>query len=468
LTYGHNARLTSSAFAFTIVIFVGFFIRFHGITDLPFIEDAFYTIRDSTLESNTGNSRPVYFLLQKAVFQFLPVSHLSVRILPLGFGLFGILALWVAGHRIFGPQAGLLSAALVALSPWHIYMSQIGRYWSLVFLEAAVFVWLIGEIRRGGGARCYIAALFVAVVGIFTHPSFVFLVAGILASVFITSTDGNLRFKVPKSKVIWALGLSLGLVIAIASTVVWQKILSASSLSGADLRTTLRVAPAAVQWLGPVVFMASAFAMLSFFSRSIGRMCRWWGPSAILVLLAFAGGMLIVGQIREIYVYYLTAFLPIVYLSIGGAIQTFQDSKKIEPMTGTLIAAMLIVSVSPSVVSNFKDGTRFDYRPAYAHIMRSDHESPVFGTPASAARFYAPDLDFHELSMRSDQLRDALSSEHAIWVIASYRRYGFLNDENSQIERWLWANCRVTQRHEPPRFDYRRYATLLYHCSSIP
>ena len=89
-----------------ILLSAGAALRLHGIVELPLIEDAFYTLRDAAQLTDKIRTRPLYFLLQNGVFQFLPVNHLSLRLLPLLFGLLGIFAIWAAGNRLFGPPRG--------------------------------------------------------------------------------------------------------------------------------------------------------------------------------------------------------------------------------------------------------------------------------------------------------------------------------------------------------------------------
>ena len=141
-------RVNGYTVTFLFVLTAGVVLRFYGILDLPLIEDALYTLRDSAEPSMSIRNRPLYYLLQIGVFRFLPVTHFSMRLLPLIFGVLGIMAIWAAGNRLFGPRAALISATLVAFSPWHIYMSQIGRYWSLVFLEAVLLFWALGLARE--------------------------------------------------------------------------------------------------------------------------------------------------------------------------------------------------------------------------------------------------------------------------------------------------------------------------------
>jgi len=456
-TFGYSA-------SFILVLSAGVALRLHGIADLPLIEDAFYTLRDSVQLSDRIKIRPIYFLLQSGVFQVLPVTHISLRMLSLTFGVLGIWALWAASTRLFGRTAALITAALVAFSPWHIHLSQIGRYWSLVFLEAALLFWALGVAQQTQKPGPYALAAGITVLGALTHPTFVFLVPGCIAATLISAGTTGYRLRLPKSIWRYLLLFALVSVTVIASLAVGLPATRDSQLTPADLMTTARLIPAAIQWVGSVVAVAFILGVIALLKSGTDLHMRWWGAIAFVTVITFLAALLYASLFREIYAYYLIGLLPLGYMIIGSALHRLEKRGDLRPASTLAITLLLVASVSPGIASNFRDGTRFDYRPAYRHILEHDKQVPVFGTPVAAARFYAPELDFHELTMQPDQLQQAYEAHEAIWVIASYRRYGFLNDVGGSIERWLWNHCVIVRRDEKIRFDYRRYATLLFHC----
>ncbi len=442
----------------------GVALRLHGIAELPLIEDALYTLRDSVRQSDQIGIRPVYFLLQTSILQFLPATHVSLRILSLTFGVLGILAVWAASDRLFGRTAALVAAALVAFSPWHIHLSQIGRYWSLVFLEAALLFWALGVAQQSRTLRPYALAAGITVLGVLTHPTFVFLLPGCIAATLISAGTTGYRLRLPKSIWLYFFLFALVAIAIVASLAIGLPIIRDSRLTPAELMTTARLIPAAIQWLGPVVTVTFVLSVGELLKTGKKVHMRWWGAFAIITVLSFLAALFFAGLFREVYAYYLIPLLPLAYIIIGGSLCRLEKRGDLRPSLIFAITLLLVASVAPGIASNFRDGTRFDYRPAYRHILEHDKQAPVFGTPIAAARFYAPDLDFHELSMRPDQLQQAYEAHEAIWVIASYRRYGFLNDVDGSIERWVWNHCIIVRRDEMMRFDYRRYATTLFHC----
>jgi len=63
-----------------------------------------------------------------AVIPFVRIFGLSetvVRLPAVLFGLLGVVGVCLLGRRLFGPGVGLLSAFLLALSPWHLHFSRV-------------------------------------------------------------------------------------------------------------------------------------------------------------------------------------------------------------------------------------------------------------------------------------------------------------------------------------------------------
>ena len=71
-------------------------------------------------------------MMQHLLLKVIPPTALTLRLPAFLFGVLGVWATWRLARRAFGTTAGLVAAALVALSPWHLYASQFARYWTLV------------------------------------------------------------------------------------------------------------------------------------------------------------------------------------------------------------------------------------------------------------------------------------------------------------------------------------------------
>jgi hypothetical protein len=453
-------------YCFLAILVCGTLLRMNGLTSLPLIEDAFYTIRDATTFSSSAWRRPLYFLLQSGVFQIMDVSPLSLRILPFLFGVATIWLIWRAGLSVGGPITGLGAATLVAFSPWHIHVSQIGRYWSLVSLEAVIFFWALANARATGRRAAYLAAAGAGLAGIFTHPTFLFLLPGALLVLGLETSGRSLRFDWNRISHARSLVVSMTLLAAAALVFLWLTRRNLP-LGIAQLAQFDRFLPAIVEWTGPTVSVACGLAVLYLVLLSANERLRWWGLLTVAVSVGHILLLLAAGRWLRVYAYYAIALLPLGFVAVGLAVDS--ATRALAPRERGFavfsLLGLLVASLAPSIVSNAFDGTRFDYRPAYRFIEENGVDFAVYGTPAVMASYYSPRLDFHEIPMDPGQLSAAKAANGAFWVIASYRRYGLLNDPGGAVDRWLDGNCYVELEYETRRFDYRRYAVVVYWCA---
>src|SRR5262245_39103251 len=251
------ARTTRALFG---ILILGTALRLVGLTSLPYEQDELYTVHEATYLFHSHlhpgiAGRPLYFLIQHVVLQAAGTSPLSLRLLPFVLGITGIWVTWLLGRRVFGDTAGLVAALLVAVSPWHLYTSGFARYYALLYVFAAVVcLWLPQAVDRDR-PRDYLAVLAVFLLGTATHPSFAFPVIGIVVAVTVARSDGTLGWRWPTATAwrwLWgpfAVCLAAGY-IAVRSAGTQGAF---QNWSGRGLAANLRLIPAIVQWITPVV-----------------------------------------------------------------------------------------------------------------------------------------------------------------------------------------------------------------------
>lgn len=122
---------------------------------------------------------PAYYCLEYLWTHYVQNSVLSLRLMSIAIGLATMSLVYALGRRLYGSRAGLVTAALLALSPVHIHHSQgIRMYVLFVFLVVAVawsFVRLLDRPRPGW----WLLHGLVSVLLYWTHPF-----AGLVPAVF--------------------------------------------------------------------------------------------------------------------------------------------------------------------------------------------------------------------------------------------------------------------------------------------
>ncbi|WP_247000691.1 glycosyltransferase family 39 protein [Halosolutus gelatinilyticus] len=87
---------------------------------------------------------PLYFLLLSGWMAIFGTSESAARLLSALVGVATVLVLYAIGRRLFDREVGAIAAALVAVSPFHVWYSQEVRMYNLLALLTALsFYWFV-------------------------------------------------------------------------------------------------------------------------------------------------------------------------------------------------------------------------------------------------------------------------------------------------------------------------------------
>jgi hypothetical protein len=452
-------------------------VRLPGLAGLSLETDELGTIWDATrLAGPSVNgpgilARPVYYVLQHLLLSLGPASPLALRIPALVFGLVGVWATWWVGTRLFGGAAGTVAALLVALSPWHQYASQFARYWTLVYLLAVLGYYLLIRTRIDPRPRTLVLTALVLALGALTHPTFVLPMVGAVLALHILppATPGDAwRLRLPTADA-WR-WLWIPLVVAVGGWIVGLKLTgnagALGNFRGRGLAATIGAVLGMVQWVTPEVLAAGALGAALLVWRGVDGDERRWGLMALGGLAS--GGVLIVasGIRNDVYADYGMAMLPLVYLTAGALVgRMVRMPSPASPAIAGIAVVTLLVAELPGLASNWRDGMRFDYRPAFAYVEAHGAQRLVLGPSQAMQRHYAPTLQFQELGGTTESLAGALVRTGGYWLIISRHRNGWSGGDED-MRSWADANCRVMSRSGAARFDYRQYDVDLAWCGS--
>jgi 4-amino-4-deoxy-L-arabinose transferase-like glycosyltransferase len=457
--------------AVVAIVLVGAALRLAGLTTFPYEQDELYTRHEATylFESRLRpgiEARPLYYLVQHALLLVAPAGPLALRVLPFLCGVLGIWITWRLGRRAFGTAAGLLAATFVAVNPWHLHASGFARYYAALYVLAAAAFLLLPRAYDGERPRDYIAALAVLVAGTLTHPSFVVPMIGVVVALTVVDRDGRVAWRWPSARgwrLLWG-PYAAFLVVAYLALRLAAPEGALQNWGGRGTAATLRLVPAMVQWMTPVMFAAAAAgAALALAHPADG----WRRHGAITLVggLSTVGLLLLASTRTDVYADYGMALLPLVFVAAGGLFQWVVAPLGARAVPWLAAAAIVLVAgVAPSTVSHLRDGTRFDYRPAFAHIRAAAPTVAVLTEPIALQREYAPELRAYALRARTAYLDSALARERDLWVVTAVQRYGIVGDDGGALRRWLIEHCRLSATHERPRLDYRTYRVDLYRC----
>lgn len=132
-----------------------------------------------TIYSQLGGTHPPFFhvLMHYWIYAF-GTSETAVRLFATVFGVLAIPAAYWAGKVAYDRRVGLISAVLVALSPFAIWYSQEARMYTMLLLFAFLSAGAFARALERNDFRGWAWYFVVTLGGLFTHYLFFLLVAG--------------------------------------------------------------------------------------------------------------------------------------------------------------------------------------------------------------------------------------------------------------------------------------------------
>ncbi|HZD43589.1 MAG TPA: glycosyltransferase family 39 protein, partial [Methanomicrobiales archaeon] len=172
------------------------------------------------LTTVNGECNPPLFHWIEHGMLFFGQSEFVIRIVPALAGIATIPIFYLIGREFLGINVGILAAALLALSPFHIFYSQEGRAYTLVllFVSLALFAYLVA-LRSDGLYMWALFAVFSAL-AFWTHFYTLILIALLLLSaLFMPRPDVSRTARMRGTGV--ALGVFCLLCLPMIPVVVW-------------------------------------------------------------------------------------------------------------------------------------------------------------------------------------------------------------------------------------------------------
>lgn len=121
---------------------------------------------------------PLYYLVLRAWSQ-LGSGETWLRLLSVAFGVASIWVVYRLGENIGTKRIGIVAAAILALSPLHIYYAQEARMYSMLFFLSSTSLLLFWRIINNNGTRAtWIAYVVVTLAAVYTHYGALAILAG--------------------------------------------------------------------------------------------------------------------------------------------------------------------------------------------------------------------------------------------------------------------------------------------------
>lgn len=116
---------------------------------------------------------PLYFFLLVPLY-ILSQNEGTLRLVSAFFGIISIPLIYLLGTSLFNKKIGLISALLLAFSPFHLYYSQEMRPYSLFSFLSLLAIYLSYLALESGKTSYYLGMVATFVLGVYTHTYMIF------------------------------------------------------------------------------------------------------------------------------------------------------------------------------------------------------------------------------------------------------------------------------------------------------
>ena len=473
------SRRTQSALILTGLILLALFLRAWRLGDWGFEATEMFTLRDSN-NPKLGNPRPlIYFLNYFLIRPWHSLDELGLRMLPALFGVLAVPAIYIAGRRLAGTRAALFAAFLLAVSSFHVYYSQFARYWSLVFLLCAIYPYAIFVGIRERNRKALIVGIITGVLAILAHPVSTLLVGGL--GVWLLATY------VRRDHMVWLWGqkafragllafVIVALVIAIRYVPMLQGwVEERDEGKGGQFLLHLPGGPGFKQ-LAILLSYADTLTIPLVLAGLVGIIILWQrGDRALALLmtclLVFPVLFLVMVSFRTaISTIYLLPTMPVMFYTAGVFLDRLSDvDLGVRPrwLVPAVVTALIIIGGVPTLVSQYRDGRRYDFRSMAGWLnQRREAQDVVFSDQPQVMQFYLK-APVQRLAGDPAPLIDALPApgNGILWIVAPAPSHAFrTNPKLGRLKTWLHENCQLRNTLGSGRLDFRQHYLEIYRC----
>jgi hypothetical protein len=206
--------------------------------------------------------------------------------------------------------------------------------------------------------------------------------------------------------------------------------------------------------------------------RALARLliCLFVFPAAFILLLAFR---------TAVSTTYLLSTVPVFFIGAGVFLDRLADLDwELRPrwLLSALVTAMVIASGAPTLVSQYRDGRRNDFRGAARwlnqHLASGD---VVFSDQYRTLSHYLRGSEAQRLVADPGVLGQSVRVLHqsgrggALWIVKPVALKGGhrANPGLGTLEGWLYHNCQLRTSIGAARLDFRHNELQIYRCAAL-
>jgi hypothetical protein len=462
-------------------------LRFWHLGDWNFQATEIFTLRDSN-GPQFANPRPLGYVLNYYLIRpLLPIDEFSLRLLPAIFGVLAIPVLYLIARRLAGVGAALFACLFLAVSPLHVMYSQLARYWSLVFLLCLIYPYVLYLGIRERKRTWILVGILTAILASLAHPVSILLLGGPAIWLVVRYLrPSNLRQMWTRPTFRWGLaGLAvITLLIGIRFVPILQHWISEHDespgggqfLNWIPSTTGVKQVAIVLAYLESLTVPVAVGGIAGIYlvwreqSRSLGLFLISVAvfPILFLTLLSLR---------TPVSQYYLLPTTPVFLLGAGvflDRVSRLQWSMHPPWLVPGTLAAIFVASAGPTLLSDLRDGRRYDYRGAANWLKpRVIPGDVVFSDQYMVLRNYLPGPEVRKLR-NPEPLDEALQdlrqrrTNGAVWIVAPAPSHPFRSNlKRGGLIDWVYDHCQLRHSRGVGRLDLRQHYLQVYRCPPV-
>lgn len=447
--YRENER-TIEVLVVCLLTLVALASRAYGIWKWPLTGDEYFTVANFE-DRSTGFIGSAYYRLGLATEAVFGTSKWAARLPAVILGALGIPAFYLMCRSLFDRKAATIGCVFIILSEWHLYHSQISRFYSGVFFCSSLSYYYYFKSLKND-SYLYLALFFVlSAIAVSFHLTSIFVIPSCLVCSILLVTWGkrvNLGLSVRVARA-YILVCAVGALVTIPRLVEITRSLGVTytGMEAGMLSPIL----GAVENMEVVIFVSSLIGLTYLYFENIKKSYLIAALSVIpITMLIFF--YVFISQSKPRYMFYA---LPLFFaLSSYTCVRLRADVPwytGLRRSTYVIISSVLFINF----VSYYSGRLSLSVEDP-VHFVERNYESEdrvvVFGY--SVMRNFDTGINPKWVKSKSiweKGLVPIAEKEGRTWIIVDTYRTAPLRQD---LEAWLMENASLKWRKEETRFDY--------------
>jgi hypothetical protein len=450
-------------------------LRLYRLGDWPFAGDELATFQetDSLFRRQASKSAdqidrlprliPVGYVINYISYELAGRTEFGSRISSAVMGVISIaVLLWLLPGAL-GQRAALCTGLLIALWPDHLFESQNHRFYMTAALFCTLSMALGALALRRRSSALTLAAVFAAYLAILSHTVCGMLLPCLLA-IFLVAPRTGIQGP-SKAQIIILIQANLSAVILLVAYIYpivrgWNQ----GETWGYGVGHSLAAALVQVGW--PTALLA-VLGLLFLGKEDPSQAVCWTALGVSWIVATVALPFVIPFHPGYLFPFAIPAFVLAGY----GMAKLYE---MLLPQ-GRLLAATVAVAFCfldlPSVVSYYRDGSRYDYRAAALHIEKNFRLGDrVAAVSPGLLAYYAGScngaLSLPPAPLAELEKLETKSADARWWLVLPIGRSG----KDELLRTWLARHCSEELVIQRPRLDYYDYRVevFLYRPAAFP